>query len=117
MTYLEVKPLSLHRVERAYFERTLLPQNIAPLLQQGTISVTMARYIDPRRRVRWGNYAILFDPAIYPPFPRQPTEYEEEGGLVFEGYDLDLWIDPESPPHRKYPDLKRAVYFHKFVED
>lgn len=116
MTYRSIKTIFLEKVDAGYFEHTLLPLEMAARLGVGTIAVTMARYIDPRRRPAWDAYALLTEgAALYPP-EETPDPYEES--LIFEGdEETELWVDPHTPPHRKYPDRKRLVWLHKFVED
>lgn len=119
MTYLSVKVVELQPAAEGYFEHTLLPLEFAPHLERGTIAVTMARYVDPRRRPQWDSYLILKEAAIWPP-PRQTiSDWDsEEDNLIFEGRlpEFEMWTDPYSPSHRKFPTLKRLVYFHSFME-
>jgi CRISPR-associated protein Cas5t len=120
MTYRSVRVVRLQRAERAYFEHTLLPLYMGPRLQGAMITVTMARYVDPRRRPAWGTYTLLRDAAIWPPLPESSSSDLDEGeGWLFEGDDqtVDLWVDPESPNHRKATDLKRAIWFHRFTDE
>lgn len=116
MTYLSVQVIDLVRAERAYFEQTLLPLDLAPRLNKTSIAVTMPRYVDKRRRVQWGVYGMLLDTAIYPPPDNLslPDWGDEESGLQFAGDQIELWVDPETS-YRKDPSLKRAVWFHSFV--
>jgi CRISPR-associated protein Cas5t len=114
---IEIKTLTL--AERAYFEHTLLPLEVAPRLGKPTISATMPRYIYPRRQVIWGNYAILKDAAPYPPLPAfRFAEWDDEGneGLIFEGGDFPLWVDNETRPYHRDNTLKRAIWFHSLME-
>src|SRR5690606_18649327 len=120
MTYRSVKIVELQEAQEGYFEATLLPLHMAASLDKGTIAVTMARYIDPRRRPQWNTYALLRDAALWPPPApeRHPWDSEEEdAGMLFEGHDVQLWIDPETPDHRQKRGVKRAVWLHSFVED
>lgn len=117
MTYLSVKPIELVRTERAFFEQTLLPLELAPRLNKTVIAVTMPRYVDHRRRVQWGTYGLLLDTALYPsPAMSLPDWDDEDTGLQFEGDDIELWVDPDVK-YRKDPSLKRAVWLHSFTED
>jgi CRISPR-associated protein Cas5t len=100
MSCQEVDVITLERAETAYFENTLLPSELAPRFQR-TIAVTMARYIDPRRRPAWGQYAILKDRVNYPdPEDTYRSQYEP------------VWVDP-SAPH--YQGQMRGVILHTFV--
>lgn len=118
MTYLSVQVIELIQAERAYFEQTLLPLDLAPRLNKTTIAVTMPRYADKRRRVQWGSYAMLLDTALYPPSvdTSYPNWDDEEPALQFEGDNLKLWVDPDVS-YRKDASLKRGVWLHSFVED
>lgn len=118
MTYRSVKVISLQRVNEAYFEDTLLPLEMAVRLGQESIAVTMARFVDQRRRPIWGTYSLLRGIGVWPPPIQEHDTWDEdeEPGLSFEGDEFEIWIDPESPPHRKHPTLKRAIWFHRFVD-
>lgn len=120
MSYQSVKVVELHRSQRGYFESTLLPLSMGPRLQQAVITVVMARYLDTRRRPSWATYTLLRESAIWPPsFVPDNEDYAEDEKFIIEGDDqpLDLWVDPESPDHRKVPGLKRAIWFHRFVDE
>ena len=124
MSYRRVRITQLHEAERGYFENTLLPLEMAPALERGVIAATMARYIDPRRRPQWGNYAVLQGRALWPPpasaLPDAWDEQESEPqaqGLRFEGMPETVWVDLDSPDHPKHPGVKRAVWFHRFVKE
>jgi CRISPR-associated protein Cas5t len=119
VTYQSIRLVGLQRAEAGYFEHTLLPAELGPRLGADTIAVTMPRYISPRRVSNPGSYAMLRDTAEWPA-PRDATasryDDDEDEMLVMENDEhLALWVDPESPPHRKYPELRRAVWFHRFV--
>lgn len=118
MTYQSVRLVDLQRAEEGYFEHTLLPAEFGPRLGADTIAVTMPRYISPRRVSTPGSYAMLRDIAEWPSRASEPSRYddEEEEILMMESDEqLVLWVDPESPPHRKHPRLRRAIWFHRFV--
>lgn len=118
MRYSKPEKIELFRAERGYFEHTLLPLNMAARLGKASIAVTMPRYIDERRRVQWGNYTMFNDSAIYP--PTRESRFDEwddnSGGFVLEGDEVPLWIDRNSPAHRRDSALRRAVWLHSFVE-
>lgn len=119
MTYTEVKHVTLERAERAYFEHTLLPLWMAPRLREPTVAVTMPRYIDPRRRPEWGQYALLQQRAWWPQ-THVVDEWDDDpddATLVFEEAPMTLWVDPESPADKRHPDARRAVWLHTFVDD
>lgn len=116
MSYLSIQKTELQRVESGYFDNTLLPLEMATRLDATLTAVTMARYIDPRRRPLWSSYSLLQGIALYPPV-RRSSRFSEEEGLIFEGDNFVLWQDPDSPSHPKYPELKRLVWLHRFVEE
>lgn len=119
MTYVEVKRVELKRAETGYFEHTLLPLSMAPRLKEATIAVTMPRYLDPRRRPAWGQYAMLQTRALWPQALRELDEYDDDDDgdiLSFEGDPVTLWVDPDSPTHPRQPQAQRAIWFHSFVD-
>ncbi len=119
MTYRSIKTVELQRAEKGYFEHTLLPHWMAPQLGAGTVSVTMPRYIRPNRTVDFAAYAMVQEPLLWPAPPPQYAavfgEEEDEDSLILETSPIDLWIDPDSKPHPKHPDRKRAVWFHTLI--
>lgn len=107
--------VTLNRVDEGVFDRTLLPLFMAPRLNRATVALTLARYIDARRRVLWANYCALTGVAIYPP-PIEVNQWDdEEDGLQFEDETLTLWADAEFT-YPRYEDLPRLVWFHRFTE-
>lgn len=106
-SYHEIKQIELQPATSAYFANTLLPLWMAPRLLRRVTTLTMARYIDTRRRPAWESYAMLQGEADWP----QP------GGRVFPGDTerIPLWVDPDVR-HPRNTQLNRAVWFHRFVE-
>ncbi|MCC7206797.1 MAG: type I-B CRISPR-associated protein Cas5 [Anaerolineae bacterium] len=100
MSCLTLDIVTLERAERAYFEHTLLPADYAPRFQR-TVAVTMARFIDRRRRPSWGQYAMLKDRVAYP-------SDEDPFRMSYE----PVWVDPDTPEHH---GAARGVIFHTFV--
>jgi len=118
MTYRRVEVIELVSATEGYFEHTLLPLNLAPLLAQPTTAVTMPRYIDPRRRPSWGQYALLQTRAEWPQQTLSESDdwdEEESDVLQFEATEMQLWVDPTAPPHPRYPSYRRIVPLHRFV--
>lgn len=121
MTYTSIRLVELHQTQTGYFEHTLLPSELAPRLGADTIAVTMPRYINPRRVSTPGSYAMLRERAPWPAARdtaagRFDDDEDEESGLVMETDEqLVLWADPDSPPHPKHRDLRRLIWFHRFV--
>lgn len=120
MSYVSIQRVDLIKRQEGYFENTLLPMTMAPRLGRRTISITMPRFIDPRRQVQWGNYAMLLDRAVWPrPIEanlyKEFDEEQDDNPLVLEGDDTSVWVDPLSPDHPQNTDLKRVVWLHSFV--
>lgn len=118
MTYRRVEIIELAAADEGYFEHTLLPLDIAPQLSQPTVAVTMPRYLDPRRRPTWGQYALLQTRAEWPQQSRPDDDDwdTDDTALTFEGAPTGWWVDPTSPPHPKYPSLRRIVPLHRFTD-
>ncbi|MCU0497458.1 MAG: hypothetical protein MUF87_08920 [Anaerolineae bacterium] len=118
MTYTEIKEVTLVSAESAYFEHTLLPLWMAPRLREPTIAVTMPRYIDPRRRPTWGQYALLNQRALWPQTAILDDwdDDPDDQTLTFEDEPLTLWVDPESPSDKRDPNVKRAIWLHTFAD-
>jgi len=119
MTYRSLELVELQRAEAGYFEHTLLPHWMGPRLGADVVSVTMPRYIRPNRTVDPAAYVMVFDPVFWPAAPNHYAdvfgEEDDDGALVLEADAIDLWIDPTSPPAPKHPDLRRAIWFHRFI--
>lgn len=99
MTCTEISLVTLERANHAYFEHTLMPAEYAPRFAR-TIAVTMARFIDQRRRPVWGQYAILKDRLAYPD-PDAP--YSQK---------MPVWVDPSASDEQ---GLARGVFLHRFI--
>jgi CRISPR-associated protein Cas5t len=121
MTYVSVDVVTLERHERAYFEHTLLPLDMAPRLREPTIAVTMPRWIDPRRRPSWGQYALLQRRSLWPQERLPADDWDEDlsdDGLDFEQpFPVTLWVDPDSPRDTRLGGIQRAIWFHRFVDE
>jgi len=117
MTYRRVEIVELVQSETGYFEHTLLPLEMAPRLREPMIAVTMPRYIDPRRRPSWQQYALLQTRALWPQQQRH-EDWDEEADdvLAFEGDALTLWVDPTTPSDPRLPLAHRAIWLHTFVD-
>lgn len=100
MTYTAVEVVTLERSVTAYFEHTLLPAAYAPRFRR-TVAVTMARFIDQRRRPAWASYAMLKERVVYP-------DEDDPYRSMYE----TVWVDRNAPEHAGLP---RGVIFHEFV--
>lgn len=103
MTCVSAKIVTLKRVQRAYFEHTLLPASYAPRFKK-TVAVTMARYIDESRIPTWGHFAIVKERMAYP----------DEEDPFSDGY-APVWIDEDAP--LMDDELARGVILHQFISD
>jgi CRISPR-associated protein Cas5t len=120
MSYSEICVVTLQRAQSAYFEHTLLPLRMAPRLREPTIAVTMPRYIDPRRRTTWGQYALLQRRAFWPQQVIRDEWDEEDDVLIFDHELVDepvtLWVDTDTPADARRSDTHRAVWLHSFTD-
>jgi len=107
MTYTDVRIVTLQPSADAYFEGTLLPPHFTPFIDGSTTTITLARFIDERRRPSWAQYAILRGKARFP----------TQDGILPPDAPESVWADPEICDWSIHPDLPRAVYFHRFVEN
>lgn len=120
MSYTDVDVIELQQAEEAYFEGTLLPDSLATRLETGIVAITMAQWIDQRRRPIWKTYLALTNRVTWPPPSKAEMidefDLDEDIKLVFEGdeQDIEIWVDPDSPDYPKRLGVKRAVYFHRF---
>ncbi len=89
MTYREVRVVELQAQDSAYVEHTLLPLETART-SLSLSALALPRYVSPRRRVRWAQYAHI----------RQP-----------QAWDQPSWVDPEAQHWR---GRGRAVYWLDF---
>lgn len=120
MTYQSVEVIELQQAKQGYFEHTLLPLHMGPRVRRAVITVVMARYINQHRQPSWATYTMLRERVLWPPLGAASTsELDDDEGLLLEGYDrpIDLWIDPASPSDHKVPGAKRAIWFHRLVEE
>lgn len=94
MTYTSVEVVELETSAAAFFEHTILPLEYAPYVGEYAYTVTMPRFVDPRRRAVNGTYAVITTPVEYPnsesmqfrgkaemPFHVDPTVINELSGL------------------------------------
>jgi CRISPR-associated protein Cas5t len=107
----ECERIALVSRPKAYFERTLLPFSLRPILGIGT-TVTMSRYIapPPMRQASFAQYISLRERA-----------YAGEGGEVnrvqrfLDPPASSYWIDPDSsiPSDQGF---ERGIWFHSFTD-
>jgi CRISPR-associated protein Cas5t len=102
-TYTEVQVIDLVQSERAYFEHTLLPYEMAVRTRSGVVSL-LPRYLDSRR-----NRAPTFERYLLLERRVQSDDLQRFGETNEESY----WIDPESPVHN---GAQLGLVFHSFVD-
>jgi hypothetical protein len=85
-----VQRVVLRRVPQAYAEHTLLPLGEADAVSRFT-AATMPRWLTPEREPRWGQYALLSEPQVYPE---------------------STWVDEDA---LRWKELPRAVLWFSFV--
>jgi CRISPR-associated protein Cas5t len=101
MTYTEVRRMVVEPADAMFFEHTLLPLEQAPRIGQYAYTVTMPRYIDPRRRATNAQYAVI----------TTPVTFREGEAFSFEGQSAELFVaDPEVV--RGDSGLPRGIIWH-----
>ncbi len=101
-TYTEVSPVKVVQAERAYFEHTLLPHQMAVQIRQG-VTVLMPRYLDytNKRAPTFSRYLVVKDRVLSDQFL---TYGSQTNG--------PYWIDPGSPT---FKEAHLGLYFHSFT--
>ncbi|MBW7883426.1 MAG: CRISPR-associated protein Cas5 [Caldilineaceae bacterium] len=102
MTYTRVTTVELEKTDRAYFEHTLAPYDMALQLGRGTAAL-MPRWVDySRNRVpQFGRYIVLRDRVV---LPEDTLQFSH---LAYGPY----WVDPESAIHK---NTHLGLCFHQF---
>ena len=106
-TYTSVEIIELEQAERAYFEHTLLPHEMALQIGRG-ITVTMPRFLNYRRNrtPTWERYVIHNRGRIILP---------DEASLRFSHIQYGpYWIDPTTP---EVKGAHRGLHFLSFVDE
>ncbi len=106
-TYTSVEIIELEQAERAYFEHTLLPHEMALQLGRG-ITVTMPRFLDYHRNraPTWGRYVIHNRGRVLLP-DEAPLRFSH---LQYGPY----WVDPTTP---EVKGAHRGLHFLSFVDE
>lgn len=91
-TYTSVSVIDVRQEERAYFEHTLLPHDMALQIQRG-VTVLMPRYLDyaRHRTPTFERYVVLHEQVLLPPEPDDDTYRFSH--LSYGPY----WVDPTTP--------------------
>jgi CRISPR-associated protein Cas5t len=110
-----LKEIELIETAQGVFAHTLLPLDFAPTLAVHTVAATMPRYIDKRRHVNWGVYAMLTSSAVYPsPSPDKDAALSEELALDMSSlYPQKLWWADETVRTRQ--GQPRLVFWHSLI--
>lgn len=104
-TYTSVEVTELEHAERAYFEHTLLPHDMALQVGRG-VAIAMPRYLDPEnnRAPTFARYLVLEERVTLP----------RDQGRQFAGVaNGPYWVDPTSP---EVKGARLGLAFHAFRE-
>ncbi|MCX7706919.1 MAG: type I-B CRISPR-associated protein Cas5, partial [Anaerolineae bacterium] len=105
-TYTDVRVVELEQAERAYFQNTLVPHEMALQIGRG-LTVLMPRFLDynRQREPTFARYEVVTERVVLPndDLPRFP-------GLDYGPY----WVDPTAPSHNGVP---QGLVFLSFVEE
>ncbi|MGI6210036.1 MAG: type I-B CRISPR-associated protein Cas5, partial [Anaerolineae bacterium] len=103
-TYTSVEVIELAQAERAYFEKTILPHEMAIEVQRG-MTVLMPRYLDYacNRRPHFQQYLVVTDRVTLP---------NEEGRRFAQAREPLYWIDPTS---EERDGAHLGLAFHSFT--
>lgn len=101
-TYTSIEVIEVQQAERAYFEHTLLPYDMAVRVGQG-ITELLPRYLDYERKrtPTFARYLLLENRVHSNDF--WPTEDQDQD---------TFWIDPSS---QRDKDAHLGLMFHTFV--
>lgn len=104
MTYTSVKVIELESASSAFFEHTIIPLEYAPSIGEYAYTVTMPRFIDPRRKASNGTYAVITTPVEYP----NPDSMQFSGNT-----EVSIYVDPDVVSDLS--GLKRGVIWHDWL--
>jgi CRISPR-associated protein Cas5t len=109
MSYVSVEVVTLEHRDTTFYSGTLIPLRQAASIGGNSYAVTMPRFIDAQRVPRWGQYAIVRTPILYP---------QADETLAFEGESIEILVDPQ--PDARHParkDLQRGIIWHEWIGD
>jgi CRISPR-associated protein Cas5t len=112
-TYTSVKTVTLEEADRAFYEHTLLPYEMATRVMRGVV-VQMPRFVDytQHRNATFARYVMLHGKIVSSPDETQPGA---SGLLRYPGDEVRThWIDSEV---RNDKGLALGLAWHSFVED
>lgn len=105
-TYTSVEEVELQQADRAYFEHTLLPHDMALQIGRG-VTVTMPRFLDYNRNraPTWERYLIHKERIVLP----------DDSPLQFSHIEYGpYWVDPTTP---EVKGVHRGVMFLSFTDE
>jgi len=105
-TYTSVEIIELEQAERAYFEHTLLPHDMALQIGRG-VTVTMPRFLDYQRNraPSWERYVIHKERVLLP----------DDAPVRFSHIDYGpYWIDPST---QVVKGAHRGLQFLSFTDE
>jgi len=105
-TYTEVKVVELKQAERAYFQNTLVPHEMALQIGRG-LTVLMPRFLDygDNRQPSFAQYVVVNERVVLPNDEVPRFEHLRYG---------PYWVDPTAPTYNGIP---QGLAFLSFVED
>jgi len=100
-TYTSIQTVELQQAERAYFEHTLLPYDMAVQMDSGIVEL-LPRYLDydHKRTPTFARYLLL------------ERRVHSDAFTLFEPKDSFYWVDPTS---QQDEDAHLGLAFHTFV--
>lgn len=105
-TYTDIRVVELERAERAYFQNTLVPYEMALQMGRG-LTVLMPRFLDyhRQREPTFARYVVVTERVVLP-----SDDLPRFAGLDYGPY----WVDPTAPT---YDGIPQGLTFLSFVED
>lgn len=105
-TYRQVDVIELVQRERAYFEHTIAPHEMALQFGRG-VTLLMPQYVDyeQKRRPRFKQYVMLRERVLLP-----SEEILQFSSISYGPY----WVDPTTPA---IDGVHLGLIFHRFLED
>lgn len=105
-TYTNVSIVELEQADRAYFQHTLVPHEMALQLGRG-LAVTMPRFVDyaSNRQPTFAQYVVVHDRVVLPSDEVPHFEHLRYG---------PYWIDSAAPA---FDGIPRGLAFLSFVEE
>lgn len=105
-TYTDVRVVELEQAERAYFQNTLVPHEMALPMGRG-LTVLMPRFLDyhRQREPTFARYVVVTERVVLP-----NDDLPRFAGLDYGPY----WVDPTAP---SYNGIPQGMIFLSFVEE